>query len=311
MSNLSAFLIAQFIAFTAIGVLYFLIRKWPKFHLTFIGKVLKIFYGFILILTVLLSLFFATLLFNDYWKNDRARIVTELQDVNLGWSKDELLFRKGEPLHQSNLSADREELIYGGMQVILENDKVIRLLYICNLEGNSDWRVTVGGISCDDSVDRLLDVYGEPELLSVSKDKLERLYNYPSYNLSFGLSKSKIETLIVYAPVSYPKGLEFFEPEIEEPLDFSSQGGAAEDGPWVDYSKQEVMQPKKTYSLDEVIGSTPTEELVEDHCAPDISRAERLKRLGLRGELRQTGDNSYRAGQYGVSFYLNDLLTCY
>ena len=49
-----------------------------------------------------------------------------------------------------------------------------------------------------------------------------------------------------------------------------------------------------------------------DHCAPNLSKAERLKRLGLKGTVRETGANSYIAGGSYVTFsYYGDLVSCY
>lgn len=48
-----------------------------------------------------------------------------------------------------------------------------------------------------------------------------------------------------------------------------------------------------------------------DHCAPNISQAERLKRLSRHGELRQTSSGSYSAGSRSVHFFHDGtLLNC-
>lgn len=50
---------------------------------------------------------------------------------------------------------------------------------------------------------------------------------------------------------------------------------------------------------------------IADHCAPNISRAERLRRLSLHGTLRETGLNSYSAGGKAITFLNNtELLSC-
>jgi len=51
---------------------------------------------------------------------------------------------------------------------------------------------------------------------------------------------------------------------------------------------------------------------VLDHCAPGLSKAERLKRLGQHGSLRETGTGSYSAGSRSVTFFEYDgsLLNC-
>ena len=49
-----------------------------------------------------------------------------------------------------------------------------------------------------------------------------------------------------------------------------------------------------------------------DHCAPGLSKAERLKRLAQHGTLRQTGTGSYNVGSRSVTFFESDgtLLDC-
>lgn len=49
---------------------------------------------------------------------------------------------------------------------------------------------------------------------------------------------------------------------------------------------------------------------VEDHCAPGLSREERIRRLGERGTLRQTGEGQYSAGTGSLFFYQNSLISC-
>lgn len=49
-----------------------------------------------------------------------------------------------------------------------------------------------------------------------------------------------------------------------------------------------------------------------DHCAPDLSKAERLKRLAQYGQVRENGTGSYTAGARSVIFFEYDgsLLNC-
>lgn len=49
-----------------------------------------------------------------------------------------------------------------------------------------------------------------------------------------------------------------------------------------------------------------------DHCAPDLSRNERLKRLRQHGDVRETGRNGYAAGDRSLLFsYDGSLLYCH
>ena len=48
-----------------------------------------------------------------------------------------------------------------------------------------------------------------------------------------------------------------------------------------------------------------------DHCAPSISKAERLKRLAQHGVVRETGTGDYSAGNHTVAFsYDSSLIYC-
>ena len=55
----------------------------------------------------------------------------------------------------------------------------------------------------------------------------------------------------------------------------------------------------------------PTKPVV-DHCAPNLSKAERLKRLAQYGSVRETGTGSYSAGGRSITFFEYDgsLLNC-
>jgi hypothetical protein len=48
----------------------------------------------------------------------------------------------------------------------------------------------------------------------------------------------------------------------------------------------------------------------QDPCAPHLSRAERLRRLGTYGEIRQTSENEYVAGSHRVYYSYGTLITC-
>lgn len=48
-----------------------------------------------------------------------------------------------------------------------------------------------------------------------------------------------------------------------------------------------------------------------DHCAPNISRAERMKRLGAHGQVREAGKDQYEVGNRSLHFFYDgSLLNC-
>lgn len=56
-----------------------------------------------------------------------------------------------------------------------------------------------------------------------------------------------------------------------------------------------------------------TSEVGLDHCAPNLNKEERLRRLSTYGKLRQTADGAYTAGERSVTFFTfdNSLLHCH
>lgn len=47
-----------------------------------------------------------------------------------------------------------------------------------------------------------------------------------------------------------------------------------------------------------------------DHCAAGLSKAERLRRLKAKGELREVGGDAFEAGQHSLSFVGSSLVYC-
>ena len=362
MSNLTSFILALASSFVFIWGFYFLIKKWPKFHTSLFGKVLKVLYAFILLIAITISLTAAYYSFDNYWEDDRLRVVTEFQGVKLGWSKDEVLFRKGEP---TSIDEDNknQELIYGAMTVLLDKNKVIAIQYECNLVKYSYEKV--GGISCNDDIDRIINQYGEAKNTEVSDDKLRRLYNYPKYNLAFALSKSKVDLLTVIDSKNSPKGYTFksYPWEDYQLTDEQQANSNVENSDIAKYgwrfieddksnkekpiTDEENAKSQAKYDAEKADGfdsdaylakkaaelnssstkhennntkQTPKTEfgLIEvdydpfevDHCAPDIEKAERLRRLALKGVVRETGYQTYTTGNYEIVFSGNSLYRC-
>ena len=364
MSNLTSFILTLASSFVFIWGYYFLIKKWPKFHASLFGKVLKVLYAFILLIAITISLTAAYYSFDNYWEDDRLRVVTEFQGVKLGWSKDEVLFRKGEP---TSIDADNknQELIYGAMTVLLDKNKVIAIQYECNLEEYIHEKV--GGISCNDDIDRIINQYGEAKNTEVSDDKLRRLYNYPKYNLAFALSKSKVDLLTVTDSKNLPEGYKFKsypwegytlidEEQAKSNDDYSDiakYGGRVIEDDKSNKEKpntnEENAEYQAMYDAEKTDGFEPDAYLAEkaaklnssstkhessntkqmpktelgltdvdydpfnlelDHCAPDIEKTERLRRLALKGAVRETGYQTYSTGNYEIVFNSNSLYRC-
>jgi len=52
------------------------------------------------------------------------------------------------------------------------------------------------------------------------------------------------------------------------------------------------------------------EERPLDHCAPGLSKAERLKRLAAHGQVREAGAGTYRAGSHKATYIGGELFDC-
>ena len=295
MSSLTTCIATSIFSLLLIGGFYYLIIKWTKFHIFRFGKALKLIYALVLFGAITISLFATYYNFNDYWENDIVRVVTEFQGVQLGWPKAEVYFRKGKPQYEEK-DSDAQVLIYDNTIITISNDRVESIYYDCNGKDSNQWE-KVGGVSCFSPVERVLSLYGESKALSVSEDKLNRLYNYPQFNISFELSKSKVDTLRVFDNKKFSHGYHYLpleKPKLEEKSD--TEGKTLEEN-----------QPP----INETIAAVEKSKNEPDHCAPNISKAERLRRLALRGTVRETGLNTYTTGNYEVVFISGtELFSC-
>ncbi|MEE9290231.1 MAG: hypothetical protein V3U99_04380 [Alphaproteobacteria bacterium] len=64
---------------------------------------------------------------------------------------------------------------------------------------------------------------------------------------------------------------------------------------------EELSQRRKMLALRklEALAGPPPE---KDHCAPNLAKRERIRRLRLFGMVRRVGDNTFRAGAHGIGF---------
>lgn len=314
MTNLTSFLLLSSCVLLSIWALYFLIKKWANFHVFFFGKILKVLYVFLLLLVVLISLIGAYTSFKQYWEDDRVRVITEFQGIRLGWSKDEVYFRKGEPISVVNTEDKEQILVYGATYIGMHNNKVIRVGFACNVDGYSDSNIKVGGIPCYGSVDKVVGHYGDSKELSMSDDKLQRIYNYPQYNLSFTLSKSLVSDLMIFDQNVAPKGYSFMPIKKTESSEELNQKESKNSAP-INDSPDSIKPDESTFDLSTAKPVSGVESNVNklnplDHCAPNLKKAERLRRLALKGTVRETGYQTYSTGSFEIVFSGNDVISC-
>lgn len=212
----------------------------------------------------------------------------------MGWLKDEVYFRKGKPTSEEKIGDD-EILTYGSNNIWIEKNKVIAIGYVCS---NESYEYTkIGGISCSDRIDKLLELYGNSKFLSVSEDKLNRIYNYPEYHLSFSLTMSQVIELYVFDPKAFKAGGFFFMPAIP--------GASKEEKKEAEVTAESSKPTHHEYTIEDIESAQ-----LSDHCAPNLKKAERLRRLAEKGKVRETGYQTYTTGNYEIAFSGNELINC-
>ena len=294
MSNISTFLITLVVAIFCVVIFCFLIKKWTNFHLFRFGKVLKLFYALVLLLIISIFFLVAYSSLTNYWEDDRVIVANEFQGVQLGWTKDELYFRKGEPTNTNELEDKIQRLDYGATAIRINNGQVDRIMFLCDLDKNN-LSVKAGGVRCEDSIQRVIKLYGDSKIISISDDKLRRIYNYPQYNLAFLLSKSTVDVLMVFDNKTDPNGISFL-PSVEQPKNLEVDGKSGKVVPSDDLPKELIAEPSNLILL--------------DHCAPNLKKAERLRRLALKGVVRETGYQTYSTGNFEIIFSDSTVISC-
>ncbi len=245
MSNLSAFFITLVVAILCVAAFYLLVKKWAKFHTRLIGKIFKVGYAAALVLSFIGFSAAAYVNFNSYWEDDRLRIPTVFQGIQLGWSKDELYFNKGEPTSTTAASKDKRSFLdYDDNTIVwLKNDHVIGV----GLDCVSAYFTKLNGIACRDGIDEIIEKFGESKHIAISNNKLEKIYNYVQYNVAYHLSKASVNQLWLIDSKHFTKGIYFDEPKL------ATSTPPTEGIQWDD----EVMDKKKTYTIEEVMGEVP------------------------------------------------------
>jgi hypothetical protein len=278
-----------------------LIKAWSKVLKSSLGKFLKVSVVVISSLFLLGLLITAVILINDIWEN-RLKKQDGFDGIKLGWTRDEVIFRKGNPTETEKRAGNMQIDKYSGLWVEYQDDKVLGISKYCDAYDYNK----INGLACYDTLDKLLKIYGEPKDVAVSNDKTSRLYCYPNYNVCYEVKLASIFSRYVMEGASRvyltPEQIKETEALNAPPLKLVPP----EDLP--DNLKPKIVKKeKKSFNPDEYLNEKEN----TDHCAPNLSKAERLKRLALKGNIRETGANTYTAGNGYVTFsYLGDLISC-
>ena len=271
---------------------YKLIKSWSKVLKSSFGKFLKVSVVVISSLFVLGLLITAGILINDIWEN-RLKKQDGFGEIKLGWARDEVLFRKGNPTDTGKTLKGGQMDVYADMTITYKADKVDGIR-ICP----SSW-IKINGLACNDDVDKLFKIFGEPKKVGVSNDKISRLYCYTKYNVCYEATLGRINEIAIH-DMEDGKPLAYRTPEQQKEFEALNAPPKKlvppEDLP--DNLKPKIVKKEeKPFNPDEYLKENT------DHCAPNLSRAERLKRLALKGNVRETGADTYTNGSGFVSFY--------
>lgn len=280
MTYFQSFVTAILFSFIVLVGIYFLYKKFQP--TTLIKKILKWFSVLAMFFVILVSALIADANYSNYVTYEKLVIPTGLDGIQLGWAKDEVLFRKGKPDRSRKLDeSNGEELLeYKEIDVHLNKKGVIRIIHYC---GQYESFPVISGVACDSPLEKVETIYGQAEFIDSSEDSLTRIYNYPTKQVAFVLKERKVKQFFVFDNKAAPEGYIFSKKKVEE-------------------VKPPSIPPKQ--KLPESNGSK--EDL--DHCAMNLTKEERLRRLALRGKVRETGLWKYSTGNHFLSFY-NELGT--
>jgi hypothetical protein len=219
------------------------------------------------------------LYFQAYLENDRVSIQNQLEEVRLGWTKDEVLFRKGNPEYVTKRDAN-EILKYKNGQLIIyiENGKVEWVTRSCD-----DFFGNVSGISCGDTIERLNQLFDKANNISISSDKLSKIFCFKKYNICYQAELGRINSFILSAG-----DINFLSPEDIKRYDEQNKPAPINVVPPEDLHENKKKSSKASAS--------------KDPCEPDLSKSERLERMKAFGPLRQSGTDTYESGGHMVMF---------
>lgn len=303
MTPLISLIIVLTISIAIIFGNYKLIKKWSKILKSTLGKIGKISIVSISSLIILILLITAGILINDIWEN-RLKKYDEFQGIKLGWARDEVLFRLGNPSEIQKRPNNKQLDEYPNLRVYYQDDKVRGISKFCDAYSYN----SINGLVCQDNLDKLLKTLGESKDVDVSNDKTSRLYCYPKYNVCYEVKLANIVSMYV-GDMQDGSVLHYIKPEEQKDIEVLNTPPKKlvppEDLP-DNLKPRTIKKENKSFNSDEYLKEN------SDHCAPNLSKEERIKRLGLKGNIRQTGANSFNAGSNYVQFsYYGDLINCY
>lgn len=201
------------------------------------------------------------------------------------------------------------------------------------------------GFDLSSSEESVIQRLGEPDHTSISSDGVNKYINYYKWNVSYRIFKRYVaEMCIGMSGVVFAEELPTLEEQraaeakavaaaklaaeakaaeaaktakeqhtakakAAEAAKFAAEAKAAAAAKLMaDPETAAVINALKKLALERQ--TTAETNTLVDPCAPDLSRAERLRRLSSFGSVRQTGDENYEAGSHSILFSFGNMIYC-
>lgn len=205
----------------------------------------------------------------------RPKPLTEFEGVKLGASITDVTLTLGAPTNVfgNRITYDEKEIIAD-----FESKKLQSLELLCSESPAKN----VMGFDIYSRESDVIKKLGVPSRTSISSDGLFKLISYKKWNVAFGVRANSIHEICMSSS------------EMEFPDELLPGNIPKFDTKNSDLSTNAVS-PDDSVNL-------------EDPCAPDITKAERKRRLSRFGTIRQTADNSFSAGEHSIVFYSDGTL---
>lgn len=227
-------------------------------------------------------------------------VTTELVGIKLGMTPVEVKLKLGQPVSISDPEMEGERIridIYYSTAAIVfyGSDKyTTKAEIICTSDRSND----LLGISGYDGESKIIERLGDPDATSIRKDGLAKMISYSKWNATFQIEKGEIvqECIHDFPVMSFVE--EYPTREEQEASDTRAEA-----------ERKRIEAIPETATSEAAPTQDPAERL--DPCAPDISKQERLRRLGAYGSIRQDSSESYTAGSHRVGFFMGKLNYCH
>lgn len=140
---------------------------------------------------------------------DRPTPQNKFGEISLTATPADILFLLGEPnlkdgpdrwiYYAGSVPAARDAAMY---LVTFKNGRVRFVLYTASGEQISN--PTLMGFDMGTSYERVLEKLGQPSNVSISENKLERMFSYEKFNVFFSFSQGRLVAYGIYQPTSGP-----------------------------------------------------------------------------------------------------------